>query len=269
MASNEPKIDLQELTKQHLFNLKSLFAESADKCLAANTRLGEYYTSMSNAIDAKYYARLEAKKAATASNSSSSAPSNKTFDINWNMEYCEACKLAFWPNNCNVRILPKIHITSRTSKTYARQHSTTNARFTQLKYKSYKDKLLKHVANRGIQLVYECSRCKSKTKVIRELRRSPLKFPRVKRVRQTGKEQQATKTPTSATSKSNVITPKNVIHVNEASKAPSSTSGRSVNSKRKFQSLQLKLKENELEQARIKAASSSFGNLADFLQQLS
>lgn len=163
---------LKELRKGYLSQLKHFFESENQKSPAP---LREYFQYLHNSIDSSEAHKQEDRKLNKIKLNENlireQRNQTKRFDINWNLEYCEACKLDYWPSNCTVYIKPKCRITNKGSKLYTKYKLLSY----KPKYKSYKDRLLKNILNKGITLVYECKRCKSKNLIVNEVNRQGLK----------------------------------------------------------------------------------------------
>lgn len=255
MCENQEKLD--ELKKAYLKSIKSLMItqDSLEK-----EPLNEYFQCLSNSIDSNERFKLDQKKInRLKTNEKQLEHQNKQFKINWNLDYCEYCKLDYWPSNCNVYMSPKRRITFRNAKLYMKYKLFSY----KPKYKSYKDKLLKKLLNKGIDLVYKCKRCMSTNKILHETKREcsfkPIKLSRNSLDKNLKLKAKASKT---------IHTLSFNKTINTADEEISVKSRRGTNvGKNKFQSLQLKLKQNEMEQERLKCLKQR--NLTDFLTQLS
>ena len=254
MCDNQEKLD--ELRKIFLKDLKLMFSSQEN---AKKEPLSEYFQYLSNSIDSNERFKLNRKKLnRLKTNEKQLEYQNKKFKINWNLDYCEYCKLDFWPSNCQVYMLPKCRITNRNAKLHMK-YKLFNYK---PKYKSYKDKLLKKVLNKGIGLVYKCKRCMTKNIILHETKRD-CSFKPIKLNQNSLDKNLKLKAKTSKT-----------IHTVSFNKTMNSASDEIVvNTKRnnfvgknKFQSLQLKLKQNEMEQERLKSQKQR--SLTDFLMQL-
>jgi hypothetical protein len=248
MCDNQEKLD--ELKKKFLKELKLISEEEP---------LSEYFQYLSNSIDSNERFKLDQKKLnRLKTNEKQLEYQNKQFKTNWNLDYCEYCKLDFWPSNCQVYMVPKCRITSQNAKLY-NKFKLFNYK---PKYKSYKDKLLKKLLSKGIDLVYKCKRCMSKNIILHETKRD-CSFKPIKLNQNLFDKNLKLKAKTSKT-----------IHTVSFNKTMNSVSDEiSVNARRtsfggkkKFQSLQLKLKQNEIEQERLKSQKQR--SLTDFLMQM-
>jgi len=111
-------IELEELKKSHLNRLKSLFNSDIsydnktddDVLSIENKNLKEYFESISNMLDYQQNKKSEVNRISKLkTNDKQNQALNKVFNTNYNLEYCEFCKLAYWPNNCRVHMV-KINI---------------------------------------------------------------------------------------------------------------------------------------------------------------
>ena len=249
---------LKELRKVYLSQLKHFFESENQKSPAP---LREYFQYLHNSIDSSEAHKQEDRKLNKIKLNENlireQRNQTKRFDINWNLEYCEACKLDYWPSNCTVYIKPKCRITNKGSKLYTKYKLLSY----KPKYKSYKDRLLKNILNKGITLVYECKRCKSKNLIVNEVNRQGLKEKKL------NKNENKKSLLNSIKNSQFAFNNKSAISIKADTNG--SAKPKPLTTKKKFQSLQTKLKQNELEQERLKQQkNSSFGSLADFLQQL-
>lgn len=113
---SELNIELDELKKNHLIRLKSLFASdsSTDKqsednvTSIKNKSLKEYFESISNTLDYEQNHKSELVRISKLkTHEKKNQTLNKVITTNYNLEYCEYCKLAYWPNNCRVYMVRK------------------------------------------------------------------------------------------------------------------------------------------------------------------
>ncbi|CAF0786309.1 unnamed protein product [Brachionus calyciflorus] len=244
---------LSELTKSHLSNLKNLTFYSQNK------RVKEYFDFLKNSNDSRECLKedeIKRKKLKLNEKVVEQQQANKAYEINWNLEYCEKCMLSYWPNNCTVYVLPKYHMRSR--------HAKLNRKLKLFDYKpkldSFKDKVIKNAIYKGIELIYECKRCNYKNIIVNEIKRQNLKcLKSTKTLNEKKFKQDLSKSSLKFNSK---------IHAqNVQSEKPTIIKSNAI--KKKFQSLQLKLKQNEIDQEKLKSkTTSSFGSLADFLEKL-
>lgn len=256
--SSELEIGLDDLKKNHLDNLKLLFSSSANSSLnIENTNLKEYYEYISNKLDYDQSFKAEQiRLSKIKTNDRHQAQTNKIFNTNYNLEYCEHCKLAYWPNNCQVFMIPKIRISKKNAKVLMKYKLFGNKPI----HKSYKDNLLNKIINQGNQLIYQCKRCQSKNIIYKEKKRQTA-FKLLKLNKESVEKNLTNGTSTHSVSFNKILN--NNVFSNTDQVKKNSFRGR-----KKFSSLQLKLKQNELDQERIKNQQKSSG-LFDFLQQLS
>jgi len=252
-------------TECHLNNLKLLFDSSESN---ASSSLKEYFQCMSNTIAYDSSAREERRKVRNVkfhNNDNTNENSKSNVKINQNIDYCEACKLDYWPSNCCVFTVPKCRFTSRNARLYTR-HKCLDYK---AKYKSYKHHVLQNLLVKGVQLVYECKRCKARNVVFKEIKRNTNSL---KTVDLSGKKSidrhQNLKNrqiiPPTLLNKTTIITNSETV----SATAVVSISKKAA-TKRRFQSLQHKLKESETKQAQYKEQKQSgSASLLDFLQRL-
>lgn len=140
--------DFEELKKNHLRNLKHAFDFNGDfETPIKNIVLKDYYENLSNTIDYDKKFRAEQLKFyKIKSNDKQQEQINRVIQTNYNLEYCEYCRLSYWPKNCRVYMVPKARITQRNSKIIMKYKLFDY----KPKYKSFKDKLLEKIINRGI-----------------------------------------------------------------------------------------------------------------------
>ena len=224
--------------------------------LADSTSLNEYAQSLANTFD--YNERFKSEQRKLHKQNETTLQRIKSAAkcyFSAQQDYCEYCKLNYWPSNCTVFIVPKIHLSYQSVKLLTK-YKLLNYK---PRYKSYKDILIQRILDRGLKLVYQCKRCKSKNLIFRELNRGdalkPIKVKQPKRrdqvVRdsllkryQLKKQQEA-----QAQNRQKASDPKLKI--------------------KKFQSLQSMLKKSELEEENLKRERErSQTSLSDFLQKL-
>lgn len=238
-------VDWNDLRRSHLENLALISAR-----LSNNGRLKEHFEHLKNSMDSREAWRAEKEKSKKIRINENvineSHKKSKSFDIDWNLEYCNWCKLCYWPSNVRVYILPKFGISRPTSRLFTRHKSLG---FTP-KFKSFKYKLLKNVANRSMKLIYECRRCRARNLIVKELNRPAPKLIPIDPKRENNRPNKKLKVPVIVKRAPEVIRPMD--------------SNKSRD--KKFKSLQAKLKHSELQQEMAK--KSSIGSLADFLQKL-
>ena len=266
---------VRDLTQNYLVNLKLFFRSESSSSLPSKPEsisaqsmqqesladLREYFENACNMMHYNEECRQEQKKQASVHVNEKVAEiakkANKSFEVDWNLEFCEHCKLSYWPNNCSVYTLPKARITHATAKLYAK-HKLADYK---PRYKSYKEKLLKKSVCRGVRLIYECKRCKSRNVIIQEIKRAELKTIKLKRPIE--RVNLASKFVLNSLSAVNKQQPKQTTCA-----LVSKTNSTAV--KKKFLSLQLKLKQSEMEQERVRnEKEKTFGSLASFLEDLS
>ena len=250
--------ELGELKKKYLNQLACLFNDSNESL--ANKDLKEYFESMSNSLESdEHFKNEQMKLSKLKSNEKQLELAAKTFKTNWNLDYCEYCKIAYWPSNCRVYMLPKLRLTAKNSHILAK-HKLFDYK---PKYKSYKDKLLNKIMNKGVKLVYECKRCKSKNLIFDETKRQT-KFRYNKKLSQKNVSIEAIH---SVTLNKNSATKKPVLLNRTFEETTVIVSkSKAFAGRKKFQSLQIKLKQNEIEQENLKKRQSC--SLSDFLQKL-
>ena len=231
-------------TKSHLANLKQI---------TMHLKLKEYFDYMVNSLESKEVQQQEEIKQSKKKINEKVVEQKqmtKSHRINWNLNYCEKCHLSYWPNNCTVYIKPKYHMVKR--------HSKLNRQIKLFDYKprlnSYKEKLVKKVIDKGISLIYECKKCKFKNLIYNEIKRKDLNCLK----------------PSEKMKEKKFNQDLNNSFLKFNSKVEWKPSQKPNAIKKKFQSLQLKLRQNELEQQKSKEKTiNSFGSLADFLEKLS
>lgn len=245
MVDNQEQLD--ELKKNHLKNIKNLLNEPLTR---------EYFQYLSNSVDSTERFKLEQRKLSKLkTNEKQLEHQNKQFTTNWNLDYCEYCKLDYWPSNCQVYMLPKCRMTQKNAKIYMK-YKLFNYK---PKYKSYKDKLIKKILNKGIDLVYKCKRCSSSNMILHETKRN-CSFKLIKLNKKNLDKSLLEKAKTSKTIHSTSFNSKvNAPVLIETKKSI-------FNGKKKFQSLQARLKQNEMEQQSAKNRQQL--SLNDFLMQL-
>lgn len=258
---------LKELRNNHLKNLRNIFdtSQPSEEIKIENSHLKEYFQYLHNSLDSNTTLKLEQEKSKRIRLNENLLKEiqaqNKRFDIDWNLEYCNACKCAYWPLNCTVYIQPKCRFTHANTKLVTR-HKLFNFK---PKYKSYKDVLLKKLLNKGIRLIYECKRCKTKNCILDEVKRPETKCVKVNKSQTKKHQDKLIQSSEFSFNKQNVIKcpPDSEIVVKT----------RKFNTRKKFQSLQTMLKQNEMEQEMTRKEQeknrNKFGSLADFLQKLS
>lgn len=109
---SELNTELEELKKNHLNRLKSLFAikdfyndKQTEESVSPlkNKDLKEYFESISNSLDYEQNHKSELIRISKLkTHEKRNQTLNKVFTTNYNLEYCEYCKLSYWPNNCRV-----------------------------------------------------------------------------------------------------------------------------------------------------------------------
>jgi hypothetical protein len=251
-------VDSEEIKKL----TQSFFATISSTDFAStvhNKNMQQYFESKSNTILAETSDKLEQKRTSQMRVNDKLLEQqrlqNKNFDIEWNVDFCGYCKCAYWPENCTVYTRPRARVTARAAKLNAK-HRLFNYR---PKYKSYKDRIVRKVICKGLELIYECRACTGKNVIVREVRRSELRTVTV-----------------AAKFRSMHIRPAgsllNVAGVTSAGRAAVSLGAMRppvTVAKNKFKSLQAKLKQSEAEQARQRSEKErSFGSLASFLENL-
>jgi hypothetical protein len=262
--------DLEELRLSFLSTIKEFLNEesslktSTQNVAQNNVKMAEYIQNKTNQTDALYTFRQEQKRLSNFKVNEKILKQqklhNKNFEINWNMNYCEYCKVDYWPFNCRVYTLPKAKCSYKTAKLNTK-HKLFDYR---PKYKSYRDKLIKNVLNRGIKLVYECKSCKKRNVIIDELKRKQMKP--VSKLTKKLREKSLVNTKFLFNSKSAPNLQNNLTQ-NNYKKASLVISNN--NAKKKFASLQMRLKLSETEEEKLKMQKEqSFGSLASFLQNL-
>jgi hypothetical protein len=252
MSINSQEL-LNDLKKQYLNSLKSIFNQTDSK----QEPLKEYFQYLSNSIDAEERNKEEKRKLnRLKTNEKQLEYHNKHFKTNWNLDYCQYCKLDYWPFNCQVYMLPKCRITHRNSKIYMK-YKLFNYK---PKYKSYKDKLLQKILNKGIKLIYKCKRCLNNNLILNETKRDMSSFKIIKLNKNDLNKNLKEKARSSKTIHS--VSFNKVLNNAEVSNLQKKNV---FSGKKKFQSLHLKLKQNEMEQETIKNQKNR--SLTDFLLQ--
>jgi hypothetical protein len=236
---------IKKLTQSYFANLSGLFTEKP---------LKEYFEFKSNSFLAEENLKLEQKKQSSIKVNDKILEAqrlqNKNYDISWNLDYCEYCKCEYWPENCTVYTIPRARITKKASSLNTKYKLFSY----KPKYKSYKDLLIKNAINRGIKLVYECKRCKSRNVILSELKRNEIRPVRVSAV---------------IANKFQNLQIKTASSLLPAVNKPQEVALAKSVPKKKFASLQQKLKQSQAEQERLACAKEkSFGSLASFLQNL-
>lgn len=255
---SEQEVGLEELKKNHLDNLKLLFTTPASSSShrIENNSLKEYYEYISNKLDYdKNFKTEQIKQFKIKTNDRHQAQTNKLFNTNYNLEYCEHCKLAYWPNNCQIFMVPKLRISNRNAKILMK-YKLFNKKPT---HNSYKDKLLNKIINQGNQLIYQCKRCSSKNIIYKEKKRQTA-FKLIKLDKISVEKSLVDGVNAHSVSFNKILANNDASIVVDVKK-------KTFSGRKKFSSLQLKLKQNELDQERVKSQQKSTG-LFDFLQQL-
>lgn len=134
------------------------------------------------------------------------------------------------------------------------------------KYKSYKDRILNKIMEKGNRLIYQCKRCRSKNIIYNETKRLT-QFKLVKSSKSSTDKnlincKQMHTVSFNNKKLSNNISSQNIeMKVNNQPKT-------NLTGKKKFSSLQLKLKQSELDQEKLKNEKVT-SSIFDFLQNLS
>lgn len=258
--------ELKRLKEDHLKNLKELCFQRNENT-AGDEKLNDYYQYLYNSIDSKENLKELRKKEETKNETTQKQLENKSFLIDWNLEYCNKCLISYWPRNCHVYILPKFKVNYRNQKIYSK-HKLSNLK---PKYKSYKDKLLKNIQSNGIRLVFKCLKCNSKNYILKNINRAyKLKIIKSKIKNLGTKLKKPDPKPIINNQIYNINKTKNQLSNESVNKTAIDKIIPASGMKRRFQSLQMKLKMSEAEQEKSKKEKqSSFGNLSDFLQKLS
>ena len=237
---------LASRTAEFYRNLKDLtsnqFHDESDKTIR------EYMDQLSNSVEYSERIREDAKKLSKLNETHmNKRKETAKFLLERDHEFCEYCKSSFWPDNVRVFISSKRSMTVRAAKLYSK-HKLFGYK---PRHNSYRDKQLKSVLNRGAKLVYQCKKCSSKNYVLREVNKdSSLRL--IKSVHKSRSTK--VKWPMAPVVKED---PKPVV-------------AKSLNSKKKFMSLQTILKRNELLEQQMNAQrQSTVSSLSDFLQKLS
>ena len=280
-------VDISELTKSHLANLRRLVdgLEKADK---VKEHFEVVHNSLSSSLESRDYSASSSKKKIRLNENvlAEKEKKSKRFDINWNLEHCERCMMSYWPSNCRVYIAPKFGISRKSSRLFTRYKLLSK----QPSFKSFKEKLLKSVTHRSMRLIYECRRCKSRNLIVRELNHPEPKIVQLNRRRHHKKKDAITNTkkssknfidlkPIISTGRTLVMNKiiaaaakpaVNNINKNKSMFVPPTQQADSNKARdRKFKTLQAKLKHSESQQEMAKnEKKSSFGSLADFLEKL-
>ena len=91
MSINSQEL-LNDLKKQYLNSLKSIFNQTDSK----QEPLKEYFQYLSNSIDAEERNKEEKRKLnRLKTNEKQLEYHNKHFKTNWNLDYCQYCKLDY------------------------------------------------------------------------------------------------------------------------------------------------------------------------------
>lgn len=247
---SEDSRELKKLTQSFYSDLKHLMSQDNEiNC----SPLSEYFDHMTNSFDYDDHIKLEEQKAACMKVNDKLAEmkrlQHKSFDINWNVTYCDQCRLSYWPHNCTPYMTHKYHLSNRLAKLNSRADTT-------LRQGSFVNKLATRLIKRGFKLVYSCKRCGSRNVMIDELKRDQIKFVNKDRLKASGAAALA-KFLSSSHNKS------------REESAPSVLKKPNTNDRRRFQSLKMKLKQNDWEQEKMaREKEKSASSLASFLQNL-
>lgn len=258
------EIEINTLTKTHLSYLKNLNDN------LKNTQLKEYYQFLSNSFVSREICNFEKAKSKKLRINENlikdDQKNNKSFDVNWNLEYCEYCHLSYWPNNCKIYIIPKFRVSLQSTKIFTK-HKLLNFK---PKYRSLKEKIIDNVMKRSMKLIYECKRCKSKNLIVKELNRTAPKLFNLNKKAKEKKIQLDIKNSRFIFNNKNKNNTNPTVKDSDKANNLSSSNDSIVVRDRRLKTLQAKLKQSELQQEKTKNEKKvSFGNLADFLQKLS
>jgi hypothetical protein len=242
--------DLDELTRKHFEALKFLNIE-----LAKNKQLGDYFDYLVNSHDSRIQCKADNEKSKKLRINENliiaKEKEKKNFEINWNLEYCRYCNLSYWPFNCKTRIASKFLVTKRVSRLFTR-FKLENYK---PRYKSFKSKQVNNCLKRSIKLIYRCKRCKSKNLILKEINRPEPRLIKLKR------SEKALKI-------SNKLLFQKRIAQNDLASQEKDKTNVTI-ARKNYKSLQMKLKQSEMEQERLKnEQKNASANLFDFLQKL-
>ena len=266
------EINFEQLNKNYLKNLKSFMNSNLKE---KNSNLKEYYQYLCNSIDHIDEIKQEEKKLTRKRTSEKlNELENRAVKIKWNLDYCEVCKVDYWPSNCCVYIEPKHRMTYKNAKL----HTKYKLFDCKPRYNSYKDKLLSNIIKKGIRMIYKCKRCGSKNLILNQAKRKNdlklIKFNKHSFLKNLKEKVIKGKVPHSVSFNntvdktkqliSNSKTLDNLVVYNQNSMA---SKAKLLSGKKKFQSLQVKLRQSEEESTKNQSQKST-ASLNDFLMQL-
>jgi hypothetical protein len=214
------------LTKSHINNIEHTLNSKFDQKSSLKS-LKNYFQNYFNSMETKGSILADMKTI----DQQKTQPVMKKFDINWNFEYCKTCKLSYWPSNCQVKIAPKCHLTRKNLNIY-KKYKFFNYK---PRYNSYKQKLIKNIVKKGIKIFYKCKSCNQRNYLLNEITRAELNLKNNLKYKSFNIDQNNSKKP-----------------INN-----------SKNLKKKFNSLQMKLKQDEFEMSN----KNNSLNLSQFLEQ--
>ncbi len=146
MSTKESDIDFNQLKKNHLSSLRDFMNQHTDQ---KKNILKDYYSSLYNTLDYNEACRTEQLKFNKLKTSEKQNEHvNKVIRTNYNLEYCEYCRISYWPSNCCVYMMAKTRMTHKNSQVFRRYKLFDY----KPKYKSFKDRLLSKILNRGKKL---------------------------------------------------------------------------------------------------------------------
>ncbi len=143
MSTEEASVDLSELKKNHLSNLRAFVNLQAAQDRSV---LKDYYESLFNTLDYNEACKAEQLKFyKLKTNDKQKEQANKVTQTNYNLEYCEYCRISYWPSNCRVYMAAKARITHGNAQ-ILRRYKLFDYK---PKYKSFKDGLINKILNQG------------------------------------------------------------------------------------------------------------------------
>lgn len=135
------------------------------------------------------------------------------------------------------------------------------------KYKSYKDRILNKILEKGNKLIYQCRRCRSKNIIYNETKRQT-QFKIIKSHKSTTEKNLINCKQLHTVSFNNKKLVNNNISSRKSEMEINVKPKNNLTGKKKFSSLQLKLKQSELDQEKLKNEKVT-SSIFDFLQNLS
>lgn len=135
------------------------------------------------------------------------------------------------------------------------------------KYKSYKDRILNKIIEKGNKLIYQCRRCRSKNIIYNETKRQT-QFKIIKSNKTTTDKNLINCKQLHTVSFNNKKLTNNNISSGKSEMEIKVKPKNNLAGKKKFSSLQLKLKQSELDQEKLKSEKVT-SSIFDFLQNLS